>query len=212
MPAREPLICPNWCPFVQGDILSQIWSLHSAAAHVSSTIYNLVTLFEQGQNFALQRDVWFYLGKKITSWCRRVWVELSFAISLVCSVIITFFMGFMTNFNLFQDHLFHCFYEQAYLHMWAANLSKPAFFCSPKAYPSTTNLKQKYFAYGWLWIRSFSDNEDKCLVADFLGCPFLTTSGPLELESVMSSCWICSSRRALHTPEQVQWAGTTSLH
>ena len=49
-------------------------------------------------------------------------------------------------------------------------------------------------------------------MADFLGCPFLTTSGPLELESVMSSCWICSSRRALHTPEQVQWAGTTSLH
>ena len=22
------LICPNWCPFVRGDILSQIWSLH----------------------------------------------------------------------------------------------------------------------------------------------------------------------------------------
>ena len=99
MPAREPLICPNWCPFVQGDILSQIWSLHSAAAHVSSTIYNLVILFEQGQIFALQRHVWFYLGKKITTKCRHVWVELSFAISLVCSVIITFFMGFMTSFN-----------------------------------------------------------------------------------------------------------------
>ena len=116
MPAREPLICPNWCPFVQGDILSQIWSLHSAAAHVSSTIYNLVILFEQGQNFALQRDVWFYLGKKITSWCRRVWVELSFAISLVCSVIITFFMGFMTSFNPVSRSPVLCFYEQAYLH------------------------------------------------------------------------------------------------
>ena len=96
--------------------------------------------------------------------------------------------------------------------MWSAHLSKTAFLCSPKECLSTTNLKQKYFAYGWLWIRSSGDNEDKCLVADFLGCPFLTTSGPLELESVMSSCWICSSRRALHTPEQVQWAGTTSLH
>ena len=116
MPAREPLICPNWCPFVQGDILSQIWSLHSAAAHVSSTIYNLVILFEQGQNFALQRHVWFYLGKKIMSWCRRVWVELSFAISLVYSVIITFFMGFMTSFNPVPKSPFHCFYEQAYLH------------------------------------------------------------------------------------------------
>ena len=117
MPAREPLICPNWCPFVQGDILSQIWSLHSAAAHVSSAIYNLVTLFEQGQNFALQRHVWFYLGKKITTKCRHVWVELSFAISLVCSVIITFFMGFMTSFNpAVPKSPFHCFYEQAYLH------------------------------------------------------------------------------------------------
>ena len=116
MPAREPLICPNWCPFVQGDILSQIWSLHSAAAHVSSTIYNLVILFEQGQNFALQRHVWFYLGKKITTKFQHVWVELSFAISLVYSVIITFFMGFMTSFNPVPKSPFHCFYEQAYLH------------------------------------------------------------------------------------------------
>ena len=109
MPAREPLICPNWCPFVQGDILSQIWSLHSAAAHVSSTIYNLVILFEQGQNFALQRHIWFYLGKTITTKCQRVWVELSFAISLVCSVIITFLWALWPALTLFQNHLFIAF-------------------------------------------------------------------------------------------------------
>ena len=142
MPAREPLICPNWCPFVQGDILSQIWSLHSAAAHVSSTIYNLVILFEQGQNFALQRHVWFYLGKTITTKCQRVWVELSFAISLVCSVIITFFMGFMTSFNPVVLRSPFSLLLRASLspfHMWSAHLSKTAFLCSPKAYVSLNN-------------------------------------------------------------------------
>ena len=46
MPPRT-LICPNWCPFVRGDILSQIWSLHSTGHISRSRVHNFVLQHSQ---------------------------------------------------------------------------------------------------------------------------------------------------------------------
>ena len=67
MPAAT-LICPNWCPFVRGDILSQIWSLHSTGHISRSTLHNFVTqlyLASSNRQLLIQYSPNFHPHKQI---------------------------------------------------------------------------------------------------------------------------------------------------